>query len=66
MLSWFCCAGSLCVAYLFAKGARKKALWLSLFMQFPWGIMAYYAGQWGALTCAFAFAGIDIWGLTRR
>jgi hypothetical protein len=65
MLSWFCAAGSLLVAYLFARRLTRPALWLSLFMQVPWAIMAWRANQTGAVACALAFAAIDIWGIQR-
>lgn len=65
MLSWFCCLGSLLVAYLFARRLTRPALWLSLFMQAPWALMAYRAGQTGVVACAVAFALIDIWGIQR-
>jgi 4-amino-4-deoxy-L-arabinose transferase-like glycosyltransferase len=65
MLSWFCAAGSLLVAYLFARRLTRPALWLSLFMQVPWAILAWRANQTGAVACALAFAAIDIWGIQR-
>lgn len=67
MLSWICCIGSLIVAWMWAKGDswRKRALWSSLVMQAPWMLMAYQAQQWGAVWCAIAFVGIDVWGLAR-
>lgn len=67
MLSWICCIGSLFVAWLWAKGPqyRKLALWCSLVMQAPWLLMAYRAEQWGAVWCAIAFVGIDIWGICK-
>lgn len=64
-MSWICCAGSLGVAALFATGRVRAGLWCSLVMQAPWALMAWQAGQWGAVVCAAAFVLIDVWGLCR-
>ncbi len=63
MLSWFCCGGSLFVAWLFAKRKTQAALWCSLFMQVPWAYMAFQAKLPGVIWCAFAFAAIDVYGI---
>ena len=63
MLSWFCCVGSLLVAFLFARRRTQLALWLSLFMQAPWAYMAWKAQLPGVIWCALVFAGIDVYGI---